>query len=1024
MGYFHNESFVPQGSQQKDKKNGTGSYQGIKRKQIPQNLNPDGTGGNTVYGGEEDPAEQEERAAEMATAIAGGTPDTIEADTESEYEEESAQGEAASVKTTDGSKNKIFDKLSKNKMNANQGKNKLIRKVLKKVADALIKLIISHPVIFGVIFAVVVIIALMAFAFDEDDNNGDENNYRENLQTQDMTNEREFQHRKESYKDWIAKEVTLGVAYAAMTLDSDFRKLKRDILESQTEVFGDDNDTMASYDKEAGYQILSDEGVLLNLLEQISYARNYTDWEPYYDYDGSLDERYYAAKDEWEQYKDTDHWTEMERRRKLEEFKELEEEYNSLTDSVKRYEEMNLKYKEKIDKQFVNSSKEAKVHPDGKPVENKVEAYFKDRYGVSTGEVMKELTYYHTIMERTMKYQKTITGTTTTEINQWLEDPKFEDTEFVTESDRGIDLSYVEFPFRARLEIVHHEVTLDGINNDGSLNNIFENADVRKKIKKSLAYHIPIFEYATYSSKVAGKTFYNYELYDEEYFNEEGRYIYDTNFDKKIKNYTENPECSLDFSIVQQVQIWTTKRNMLKEQLQNVEDPIAAQEIQEEIDRLAEELGHHPNQSQSYAAYVESYQNFLNMFIALDNENRPYDPHNHNIFKDEDEEYYIAYAKVPDKKILSDAYTEEVTVTETKKAGGAGQAQGTVTYGPWQPSGTNMDGSCTTEVKSEIKSLIKQSSLKPVKVRSVLNSADYEYEKEEERVTNVDEMLAEARNSSHWEQREVFVAGQSAGYEYQKVSQISFTNWGKVTAEVEPWETNTNMQLDTKTYLEDFYGQTELLTEEYNYDNSPGSIGNHPGAGGGHEYQDPGERNYTPGYIDLPYYYQFNYPNDPYSISTVARSGCGPSCLAMCVSGMTSITVEPPEVALWAGDNGFYCIDEEGIGHGSYWSLIPRGAEHYGLTATGLKRSDKEGVVAALSAGYPVIEICGPGLFTRGGHFILLTGIDEQGNVRINDPGSKNRTYKITGQTYDIDTIMSNASTNQGLDAVTFWVIS
>ena len=77
-----------------------------------------------------------------------------------------------------------------------------------------------------------------------------------------------------------------------------------------------------------------------------------------------------------------------------------------------------------------------------------------------------------------------------------------------------------------------------------------------------------------------------------------------------------------------------------------------------------------------------------------------------------------------------------------------------------------------------------------------------------------------------------------------------------------------------------------------------------------------------------------------------------------------------------------------------------------------------------LSAGYPVIEICGPGLFTRGGHFILLTGIDEQGNVRINDPGSKNRTYKITGQTYDIDTIMSNASTNQGLDAVTFWVIS
>ena len=50
-------------------------------------------------------------------------------------------------------------------------------------------------------------------------------------------------------------------------------------------------------------------------------------------------------------------------------------------------------------------------------------------------------------------------------------------------------------------------------------------------------------------------------------------------------------------------------------------------------------------------------------------------------------------------------------------------------------------------------------------------------------------------------------------------------------------------------------------------------------------------------------------------------------------------------------------------------------------------------VVKALQDGRPVISYQGPGLFTSGGHFIVLTGVDENGKIHVNDPnGSHTRT--------------------------------
>ena len=59
---------------------------------------------------------------------------------------------------------------------------------------------------------------------------------------------------------------------------------------------------------------------------------------------------------------------------------------------------------------------------------------------------------------------------------------------------------------------------------------------------------------------------------------------------------------------------------------------------------------------------------------------------------------------------------------------------------------------------------------------------------------------------------------------------------------------------------------------------------------------------------------------------TIGGSGCGPTSLAIAVSTITGQNTDPTEVAAWSAKNGY-----RREGNGSYYSLIPKGAEHYGL---------------------------------------------------------------------------------------------
>ncbi len=146
--------------------------------------------------------------------------------------------------------------------------------------------------------------------------------------------------------------------------------------------------------------------------------------------------------------------------------------------------------------------------------------------------------------------------------------------------------------------------------------------------------------------------------------------------------------------------------------------------------------------------------------------------------------------------------------------------------------------------------------------------------------------------------------------------------------------------------------------------------------------------------------------------NTIAGAGCGPSSLAICISTLTNKTVTPPEVCAWSVKTGHRCE-----GSGSYHSLIPDGAAHWGVPCRGIGQSKKQ-LVQALQNGKLVIAIMSQGHFTRGGHFIVLRGITSQGKILVADCASYERSQKE----WDINIFLNEC--NKGAAAGgPFWVL-
>ena len=125
-----------------------------------------------------------------------------------------------------------------------------------------------------------------------------------------------------------------------------------------------------------------------------------------------------------------------------------------------------------------------------------------------------------------------------------------------------------------------------------------------------------------------------------------------------------------------------------------------------------------------------------------------------------------------------------------------------------------------------------------------------------------------------------------------------------------------------------------------------------------------------------------------YADNIVAVNGCGPTCLSMAIAGLTGEDVTPAAVADYAAREGYYAA-----GQGTSWSLMAEGCAAFGLAGKELPLS--QGVMEkALREGAVIVCSMGPGDFTTGGHFILITGAAD-GGFSVNDPNSSERSARL-----------------------------
>lgn len=136
---------------------------------------------------------------------------------------------------------------------------------------------------------------------------------------------------------------------------------------------------------------------------------------------------------------------------------------------------------------------------------------------------------------------------------------------------------------------------------------------------------------------------------------------------------------------------------------------------------------------------------------------------------------------------------------------------------------------------------------------------------------------------------------------------------------------------------------------------------------------------------------------ETYGSDFLAVTGCGPTCLSMVVCGLSGETEwNPLQVAQMAEKEGYYVS-----GSGSSWTLMTEGAAKLGLHAEE-GRYEADYIVNQLEKGIPIICIMRAGDFTTSGHFIVLTGVDEEGGIRVCDPNSRAN----SGKTWEVNTLM------------------
>lgn len=149
-------------------------------------------------------------------------------------------------------------------------------------------------------------------------------------------------------------------------------------------------------------------------------------------------------------------------------------------------------------------------------------------------------------------------------------------------------------------------------------------------------------------------------------------------------------------------------------------------------------------------------------------------------------------------------------------------------------------------------------------------------------------------------------------------------------------------------------------------------------------------------YAGLTYYSQLDsrwrynmYSSVGDSSQTIGTSGCGPTSSAMVVSSIKG-NITPKEMADLYVKYGYRSVNQ-----GTYWSAFKWTADVFDIGYSECYKLDD--AIAKLKDNHYIIVSCNQGLFTYGGHFIVLTGV-EGDYIKVYDPYLYNGKFDVSSR--------------------------
>ncbi len=176
---------------------------------------------------------------------------------------------------------------------------------------------------------------------------------------------------------------------------------------------------------------------------------------------------------------------------------------------------------------------------------------------------------------------------------------------------------------------------------------------------------------------------------------------------------------------------------------------------------------------------------------------------------------------------------------------------------------------------------------------------------------------------------------------------------------------------------------------------------------------DDGEYLYTNFKNKIYYFNQRDYANEKHgTYGTIKGYGCGPTTMAMVLSSFMNKRITPVEATNWACSHN-YC-SEQGTNNRFFFAM----GKEYNLKVEGPFESDKEEnrsmVYEALGKSDTLVILSvGNGDFYKGGHYMLLAGLDGDAVV-VADPNSREKS-----KAYSYEYLMSKNANPQN-----FYIIS